>query len=137
MLYIYEQYCKALPIKTLTLDPKFKAAPYNATCRSESCWNVLKCSSLGNFRVHMDLISRIEVIEDDLTFHGYPSIEFYQLYKWIKNSPYYTDKVEESCIRLPGKDIYIGCVKNIREYSSLYIFLQKYKISFEIRTKKI
>ena len=35
----------------------------------------------------------------------YPSIEFYEFYKWIKASPYYTDNVEESCIRIPSLDL--------------------------------
>jgi len=95
---------KALPTKIMPSGNKFVPTLYNKICRSESCWNVLKCSSLGNFKVHVDLLSTF-LIEKELESKIFPSIEFYELYKWIKSSPYYTEKVEESCIRIPAIDL--------------------------------
>lgn len=87
----------------ISLNETFETEIYNSSCRSESCWDVNKCSSLGNFRVHMDIISQFNVAGSSQILNN-PSIEFYELYKWIKSSSYFTNNEQEACIRLPAVD---------------------------------
>ena len=46
------------------------------------------------------------LIEIDLDSSLSPSIEHYRLYKWIRNSSYFTESSEEACIIIPAFDLF-------------------------------
>ena len=100
---------KALPNKIVSSSSQYIVTKYDTKCRSDICWNIMKCSTMDTFKVHVDLISSLSIVksnEDNIPLlELFPSIEFYELYKWIKNSPYHTENIEEACITIPAFDL--------------------------------
>ena len=77
-----------------------KSSEYKSSCRWESCFDIFNCTKINIYLYPLD---RRTVNSKEIT----PAVskEFYQLYKSISSSPYYTENAENACLKIAPYDV--------------------------------